>query len=90
MLAGTENSVSLPLLSVSVDGQKWQTELFSVHQGRKITPSYSRCGLTIAFYSKTKELMSKCIKFLLLIPKIPSASDFTHNIRKKYAKKNTF
>jgi len=39
MLVGTENSVSLPLLSVPVDGQKWQTGLFSVHHGRKITPS---------------------------------------------------
>jgi len=39
MLVGMENSVSLPLLSIPVDGQKWQTGLFSVRQGRKITPS---------------------------------------------------
>jgi len=40
MLVGTENSVSLPLWSDPVDGQKWQTGLFSVCQGRKITPSF--------------------------------------------------
>jgi len=39
MLVETENSVSLSVLSVPVDGQKWQTGLFSVHQGQKITPS---------------------------------------------------
>jgi len=43
MLVGTENSVSLPLLSVPADGQKWQTLLFSVHQGWKITPSFVQC-----------------------------------------------
>jgi len=39
MLVGIENSVSLPLFSIPVDGQKWQTGLFSILQGRKITPS---------------------------------------------------
>jgi len=39
MLVGMENSVSLSLLSIPVDGQKWQSGLFSIHQGRKITPS---------------------------------------------------
>ena len=36
MLVGMEDSIGLPLLSVSVDGQ---TGLFSVRQGRKITPN---------------------------------------------------
>ena len=31
--------------------------------GHQTECAYSRCGLTIALYSKTKELMSKCIKF---------------------------
>ena len=31
---------------------------------------YSKCGLTIALYSKTKESLFKYIKFLLMIPKI--------------------
>jgi len=35
-----KEDVSLPLLSVPVDGLKWQTGLFSVRQGRKITPSF--------------------------------------------------
>jgi len=35
MLVGTENSVSLSLLSVHVDGQKWQTGLFpSIRDGK--------------------------------------------------------
>jgi len=39
MSVGTETGISLPPLSVPVDGQ-WQTGLYSVHQGRKITPSH--------------------------------------------------
>jgi len=39
MLAGTENSVSLPLLSVPVDGQMANWAIFHL-QGRKITPSF--------------------------------------------------
>ena len=41
--------------------------------GHQTEFAYSKCGLTMALYSKTKELISKCIKFLLMIPKIPYA-----------------
>ena len=34
---------------------------------------YSKCGLTIALYSKTKVLLSICMKFLLMTPKTLNA-----------------